>query len=69
MGGCQVVDLWKFYFPICKNVCEIFSSSHRLTMYNLKKDEDLNTLTQSERSQLWIPQIVFYNTDQKVVGD
>ncbi len=38
-------------------------------MYNLKKDEDLNTLTQSERSQLWIPQIVFYNTDQKVVGD
>ena len=64
-----MIDLCQFYFPICNNLCEIFSSSHRLTMYNLKKDEDLNTLTQSERSQLWIPQIVFYNTDQKVVGD
>ena len=38
----------------------------RLTMYNLKMDKDLNTLTQEFRNMIWIPEIVFYNTQKKV---
>ncbi len=38
----------------------------RLTMYNLKVDKDLNTLTQEFRNRIWIPEVVFYNTQKKL---
>ena len=38
----------------------------RLTMLNLKEDEDLNTLTPEFRSKLWMPEVVFYNTEEKL---
>ena len=37
----------------------------RLTMYNLKQDRDLNTLTQKFRNKIWIPEVVFFNTQHK----
>ena len=37
----------------------------RLVMYNLKKVKDLNTLTQTFRNKIWIPEVVFYNTQDK----
>ena len=41
-------------------------SDRRLTMLNLKEDEDLNTLTSEYRGRIWMPQIVFYNTQDKL---
>ncbi len=38
----------------------------RLTMYNLKERTDLNTLTTRERNLLWIPEVVFSNTEDKL---
>ncbi len=38
----------------------------RLTLVNLKPDKDLNTLTALYRSRIWIPEIVFYNTQKKL---
>ncbi len=38
----------------------------RLTMSNLKEMEDLNTLTSMERNLLWIPEVEFYNTVNKL---
>ncbi|CAM6054349.1 unnamed protein product [Sphagnum tenellum] len=38
----------------------------RLTMVDLKKDQDLNTLTPEFRNKIWIPEIVFYNTQEKL---
>ncbi len=38
----------------------------RLAMYNLKDDTDLNTLTTEERDSIWIPQVVFFNTEEKI---
>ena len=35
-------------------------------MVNLKEDEDLNTLTSEFRNRIWIPQIVFFNTQDKL---
>ena len=29
----------------------------RLTMYDLKMDEDLNTLTEQFKKQIWLPQV------------
>ncbi len=37
----------------------------RLTFYNLKNGRNFNTLKVRERSQLWIPEIIFYNTKDK----
>ena len=34
----------------------------RLQYYNLKKDEELNTLTLSEKKKIWVPTILFSNT-------
>ena len=34
----------------------------RLQYYNLKEDEDLNTLFFSEKQQVWVPRILFSNT-------
>ncbi len=39
---------------------------NRLTMSNLKDDKNLNTLTLDFRSRIWIPEIVFYNTQDKM---
>ena len=38
----------------------------RLTMLNLKDDFDLNTLTDAQRREIWIPQLVFHNTESKL---
>lgn len=40
----------------------------RLTMLNLKEDEDLNTLTSKFRELIWIPEVIFYNTKKKEVS-
>ena len=37
----------------------------RLTMLNLKEDENLNTLTTEFRQRIWIPEVVFHNTQDK----
>ena len=38
----------------------------RVTMYNLKLDKDLNTLTEEFRNNIWIPEVVFFNTQKKL---
>ena len=38
----------------------------RLTMQNLKNDKNLNTLTENQRREIWIPELVFHNTQQKL---
>ncbi len=38
----------------------------RLTLSNLKEMDDLNTLTTGERDLLWIPEVEFYNTVDKL---
>ena len=38
----------------------------RLRLMNLKEDRNLNTLTPEFREKIWIPQVVFYNTQQKL---
>ncbi len=37
----------------------------RLTMVDLNEEDDLNTLTWEARQEVWIPQVVFYNTEVK----
>ncbi len=37
----------------------------RLTFLNLKDEQDLNTLSVEVRNTMWIPQIVFHNTESK----
>ena len=37
----------------------------RLTYANLKKDSDLNTLTEKEKVDIWTPKIVFSNTESQ----
>ena len=34
----------------------------RIKYYNLKEDEELNTLIYSERQKIWVPRILFFNT-------
>ena len=38
---------------------------NRATYYNLKFDEILNALTQTDIGELWLPEVIFENTDQK----
>ena len=38
----------------------------RLTMLNLKEDVNLNTLTEEFRNKIWIPEVIFYNTQSKL---
>ena len=37
----------------------------RLTYYNLHSDQELNKLTNEEAQQIWIPSMIFDNTDDK----
>ena len=37
----------------------------RLTMMNLKQDENLNTLTEDLRMNIWIPELLYHNTQSK----
>ncbi len=37
----------------------------RLVMRDLNEDKDLNTLTLASRQNIWIPQVIFYNTEIK----
>ncbi len=41
----------------------------RLTMFNLKDSNNLNTLTLEERRKIWIPQVVFFNTVDKLESE
>ena len=38
---------------------------NRATYHNLKSTENLNALTQEDIKSLWIPEVIFENTDQK----
>ena len=37
----------------------------RITLWNLKNDTTLNTLTGNEKSQIWNPTLMFFNTEKK----
>ena len=37
----------------------------RLKFYNMKVNMDMNTLTKHEKSIIWVPQLVFFNTEEK----
>ena len=39
----------------------------RATFWNLKKDTTLNALTVSDKNNIWLPRVVYENTDQKEV--
>ena len=39
----------------------------RIIFYNLKKNNNLNGLVQSELDQIWVPQIIFANTESNIV--
>ncbi len=36
----------------------------RLVYYDLKKDDNINTLTMSQKAAIWMPELVFYNTKE-----
>ena len=38
---------------------------NRATYQNLKEDESLNALTQKDIQELWLPEVIYENTDQK----
>ena len=38
---------------------------NRVTYHNLKKTEALNALTRSTIAQLWLPEVIYENTDDK----
>ena len=38
---------------------------NRATYHNLKEEKTLNALTQDDISRLWLPKVIFENTDQK----
>ena len=38
---------------------------NRATYHNLKEEKTLNALTQDNISRLWLPKVIFENTDQK----
>ena len=40
----------------------------RLDFYNLKLDVDLNTLSNDEKSMIWVPTIIFSNTRQDITS-
>ncbi len=40
-------------------------TDRRLTFVNLKADRDLNTLIPLYRNRIWIPELVFHNTEDK----
>ena len=37
----------------------------RATYHNLKADDSLNALTQNEIDEIWLPKVIYENTDQK----
>ncbi len=54
----------------CKNINAnkhfgVLRLDGRLTMLDLNKESSLNTLTLSSREDIWIPQVIFYNTEIK----
>ena len=38
---------------------------HRITYNNLKTDVSLNALTDTEKETVWLPIVIYANTDQK----
>ena len=38
----------------------------RVVFYNIKQDEEMNTLTMDEQLSLWSPTLVFWNTKQQL---
>ena len=49
------------------NACAtlLFRVDPRLTMTDLNLQDNLNTLTLESRQKIWIPQVIFYNTEIK----
>ena len=39
---------------------------NRVTYHNLKKTDALNALTQEDIQKLWLPKVIYENTDQKL---
>ena len=39
---------------------------NRATYHNLKSTDNLNALTQEDVAKLWLPEVIYENTDQKV---
>ena len=47
--------------------CKLFVRyDFRLTLHNMKKNVNMNTLTRMEKESIWVPQLVFFNTEEKV---
>ena len=46
---------------------EIIWKDSRLEYWNLKEDGNMNTLTEKEKQEIWIPKLVFHNTESKHV--
>ena len=46
-------------------ICRLTWSDARLTMFNLNGDENLNTIPLTDRQDLWVPEMVFFNTEEK----
>ena len=42
---------------------------NRIQYYNLKREQALNTISKIEKSLLWIPYIIFQNTDENEAVD
>ena len=47
-------------FEIC-----LLWKDNRATFHNLKLSDSLNALTQEDIEQLWLPKVIYENTDQK----
>ena len=39
---------------------------YRLKFYNMKQNINMNTLTNTEKEGIWVPSLVFSNTEEKV---
>ena len=43
-----------------------YRANFRLTFYNLKSDIGLNALSPEEKQQIWVPKLIFSNTENKL---
>ncbi len=41
-------------------------SCYRLTYYNLKSDTGLNVLSPKEKQKIWVPGLIFTNTENNL---
>ncbi len=63
----QIIDIEEVQHVISLQiVLRLTWTDKRLTFMNLKMDKDLNTLIPLYRNKIWIPELVFYNTQKKL---